>query len=114
MSEENITFTLHETNEPKKENISYEDLLEEVNGMDDFVAIEVNYECNFTKKELLRIAEYYELEKCKRKKKKELIRNIVLFEKNPENSFFVFQRKKLWDYMREIKEDNYLRKFLLW
>ena len=111
---ENITFTLSETIESNRENVSYEELLEEVNNMDDFVAIEVNYECNFTKKELVRIAEYYELEKCKRIKKKELIRNIVLFEKNPENTFIVFQRKKLWDYIREIKDDNYLRKFLLW
>ena len=65
------------------------------------------------KKEIGRIADYYEISKRK-KKKAELIADIVLFEKDPTKSpKVVHQRKKLWSYIQEIKEDKYLSKFLI-
>ena len=80
--------------------------------MDDYVALEINYQTNFTKKELQRIADYYEISKRK-KKKAELVTDIVLYEKDPENFPIIHQRKKLWSYVQEIKEDKYLSKFLI-
>ena len=59
-----------------------------------------------------RIAEYYEISKRK-KNKQELIVDIILFELNPENEYIAFKRKQLWEYMKEIKADKYLSKFLI-
>ena len=59
-----------------------------------------------------KIADYYEISKRK-KRKNELVEVIVLFEKDPVNIQKVYQRKKLWKYMEEIKKDKYLRQFLI-
>ena len=80
--------------------------------MSDYVAQELNYNENFTLKQLHRIAEYYEISKRK-KKKMELIEAIVLFENNPENCEIVSRRATLWGYIEEIKQDKYLSKFLI-
>ena len=88
----------------------YED--EAILGMDDYLASELDYQTNYIKKELERIADYYEISKRK-KRKDELVEEIVLFEKDPVNIQKVYQRKKLWKYMEEIKKDKYLRQFLI-
>ena len=120
MTEQNITFSLNEECKPNSPIVTYHDLLQEVDmleitnaaSMDDYVALEINYQTNFTKKELERIADYYEISKRK-KKKAELVTDIVLYEKDPENFPIIHQRKKLWSYVQEIKEDKYLSKFLI-
>jgi len=120
--DENLTFSIHET--CNKENdgaeVTYEDLVKEVNvmemvaevSMDDFVALEVDYETNYIKKELDHIANYYEISRRK-KRKRQLVRDIVIFEKNPANIELVYRRKKLWSYIEEIRSDKYLSKFLI-
>lgn len=119
---ENISFSLQETCSDKSDEniVSYEDLVKEVDlmemtsiiGMDDYIAMEVDYQTNYLKKDLERIADYYEISKRK-KRKEQLVEDIVLFEKDPENIEIVFQRKKLWSYVEEIKSDKYLSKFLI-
>ena len=119
---ENICFSLQETCSEENENnmVSYEDLVKEVDlmemssivGMDDYIAMEVDYQTNYLKKDLERIADYYEISKRK-KKKEQLAEDIVIFEKDPANIEIVFQRKKLWSYVEEIKCDKYLSKFLI-
>ena len=81
-------------------------------GMDDYIASELDYQTNYIKKELDRIADYYELSKRK-KRKDELIEDIVIYEKDPVNVEKVYQRKKMWRYIEEIKKDKYLRQFLI-
>jgi len=121
MTEHNITYSLNEESNGDSVAVTYNDLLQQVDmleitqtnaSMDDYIALEINYQTNFTKKELGRIADYYEISKRK-KKKAELITDIVLYEKDPENLPIVHQRKKLWSYIQEIKEDKYLSKFLI-
>ena len=121
MTEHNITYSLNEESNGHSVAVTYNDLLQQVDmleitqtnaSMDDYIALEINYQTNFTKKELGRIADYYEISKRK-KKKAELITDIVLYEKDPENLPIVHQRKKLWSYIQEIKEDKYLSKFLI-
>ena len=113
----NISVTLNETNNDKKD-VTYDELVNIVNLMDiekdmgSFVAQEVNYQTNFTKPQLEKIAKYYNISKRK-KKKDELIQDIVIFEIDPNNIEIVFKRKKLWAYMKEIKQDRYLSKFLI-
>ena len=81
-------------------------------GMDDYIAAELDYKTNYNKKELERIADYYEISKRK-KKKDELIEDIVVFEKESTNIVKVYQRKKMWKYIKEIKKDKYLKQFLI-
>jgi len=128
----NLQYSLQE-NKKNNDKVSYEDVLQQVDtldealpdleiqyvyedetilGMDDYLASELDYQTNYIKKELERIADYYEISKRK-KRKDELVEVIVLFEKDPVNIQKVYQRKKLWKYMEEIKKDKYLRQFLI-
>ena len=58
------------------------------------------------------IANYYNLSKRKLKKD-QLIDSIVQFENNPENSVIVYNRKKFWHYLTELKNDSYFGKFVI-
>ena len=112
MSSRNLSYSLFESgNTNSNINVSYEDLLEQVNEesqqklieidntcMDDIIALELEYRENYTKKQLDRIADYYEIPKRK-KKKDELIQDIVLFEKEPINCEITEHRKLLWFYV---------------
>ena len=117
---ENLSYSLHEKNNIENQTVTYDELVEIVNLMEitecdqmaDFVALEINYQTNYTRKQLDRIAEYYNISKRK-KKKDELIQDIVLYEKDSFNIEKVYRRKKLWAYMQEIKNDSFLRKFLI-
>ena len=128
MSSKNLSYSLIEAEEQNCEEVTYEDLVKKVNeqsqdinennyngdeiGIGDIVALELNYRENYTKKQLDRIADYYQIPKRK-KKKNELIEEIVIFEQNIENMDIAQHRKTLWYYMEEIKNDNYLSKFLI-
>ena len=115
----------------KKTNITYEELynnvcienkkkeeeLEENSLWDNDITIEymnkqIEYEENYTVKDLHHIANYYDISKRK-KKKGELIEDIVAFEMDYENSNLVEQRKRLWFYFNEIRNDSYLSKFIM-
>ena len=126
----NIFYEFNEiqSKDAEKVNVTYEELLANVNStvgklssddetdigmmMSDYVAQELNYNENYTLKQLYRIAEYYDISKRK-KKKIELIEEIVVFENQPENCEIVNRRATLWSYMEEIKQDKYLSKFLI-
>tara|TARA_S200000501_G_C20660098_1_gene671500 strand:- start:475 stop:870 length:396 start_codon:yes stop_codon:yes gene_type:complete len=129
MENSKINYSIKDTSQTNTD-ISYDDLLNDVNSHekvvnkieynDDFsneyTVLSIHYKENFLKKELERIAEYYEisLKNNRRKKKKEdLVNDIVLFEINVENTYIVERRKELWLYIEEIKSDSYLNKFLL-
>jgi len=116
----NISFLLQENSKNKDNGITYEELIDEVDlleitaaiSLDDMIAMELDYQTNYTKKQLERICDYYDISKRK-KKKPQLVEEIVQFEKNTNNLTVVYQRKKLWGYIEEIKSDKYLRKFLI-
>lgn len=130
-NQKNLSFSLLENNNHIVE-VTYEDILKEVDdigekisvqdednsssdmyiGMDDYVASELDYQTNYIKKDLDHIANYYNISRRK-KRKHQLIEDIVLYEKDPINIEKVYQRKKLWKYIEEIKKDTYLRQFLI-
>jgi len=133
MSSKNLSFSLVESNieEKKPTDVTYDSLVSMVNekssgidenpwyddtgeGMtlDDYVASELDYNENYTKKQLELIADYYEISKRK-KKKAELIEEIVIFEKEPSNYDITQRRKTLWFYIDEINNDSFLSKFLI-
>ena len=66
----------------------------------------------FTKKELERICDYYSINKRK-KRKNDLIQDIIIFEQDIQNSELVDKRIELWYCIEQIKNDNYLKKFLI-
>ena len=66
----------------------------------------------FTKKELERICDYYSISKRK-KRKADLIQDIIIFEQDEGNNEIVNKRNELWYCIEQIKNDNYLKKFLI-
>ena len=102
----------------------YEELMEQVNAENKrleeeesitedttFESLFYEYQYNYLKPELMHVARYYDL-KTRKKTKIDLITDIVGFELNPENIFIVEKRKYLWNYIEELKEDDYLSQFI--
>ena len=68
-------------------------------------------------KELLLICNYYGISKQLKINKcnKDLIVQVLVdFETNYENIDIVSKRKNLWFYMNELKNDKFMKKYLLW
>lgn len=72
----------------------------------------IDYDENYLKKDLVHIMNYYELS-TRKKKKFEIIDDIIEFESQPENYFVVEHRKTLWYYLEELENDHYLSKFII-
>ena len=126
---ENINFFLNDSIESNDDdlnnNISLNDILEEINAdnsmysqnTDNLFNEVVNYNINYTVKQLLLICDYYnilkevKMTKCN---KEEIINTIVLFESNPNNYNISCKRKQLWFYINEIKSDKFMKKFVIW
>jgi hypothetical protein len=85
---------------------------EEINNNDNLIAQHIDYFENYNIKMLQHIASYYEIPK-RRLKKEELIELIIQFENEPENSLRVYNRKRYWHYIHELKNDSYFGKFVL-
>jgi len=106
---DDILKCLEEKEKETKENIN------ENGDGDNFSAIfflmEEEYN-KFTKKELERICDYYEISKRK-KRKADLIQDIIIFEQDQINSEIVEKRIELWYCIEQIKNDKYLKKFLI-
>tara|TARA_B100001063_G_scaffold246352_1_gene285118 strand:- start:516 stop:920 length:405 start_codon:yes stop_codon:yes gene_type:complete len=127
----NLTFSLYE-NESKheEEDVDYNEILKDIEeeeskrelsnknvihdevSLDDMAAGELDYDTNYTKKDLVKIAEYYEIS-IRKKNKSVIISDIVIFESAIENTAIVERRRELWFYINEINEDKYLSKYLI-
>ena len=126
MANKNLSYSLIERNKTTDSNVTYESLIEQVNAesckledlnmdyltIDDYVASEVDYDTNYTKKQLELICDYYGISKRK-KRKQDLVEEIVIFEKEPSNFDIVQRRKTMWFYIEEISNDSFLSKFLI-
>jgi len=103
------------------EQISYIDTMDNRNSIciedDDMYTEMVNYDMNYTVKQLLLICDYYGLMKdvrTNKMKKQDVIEQILLFENNMENYEVVVRRKELWYYISELKSDKMMKKFVIW
>jgi hypothetical protein len=75
----------------------------------------VNYDLNYTSKQLSQICDYYGIRTNKRVNKKcEIIQLLVAFETTQTNYEIVARRKQLWNYMSELKNDKFMKKFVIW
>lgn len=98
---ENISFLLEEE-DPSGSAVTYEELLHEVDmlgmaadvSLDGLLAQKLDYQTNYLRKELDRMAEYYGVSKRK-KRKPQLAEALVAFENDPENAEIVYRRKLL-------------------
>jgi hypothetical protein len=121
----NISILLHEeeNNEEVKSNFEINNFLNENENENDneynnnnFHHV-LHYHENFTMKELLLICNYYGISKQLKINKcnKDLIVQVLVdFETNYENIDIVSKRKNLWFYMNELKNDKFMKKYLLW
>ena len=119
-----VEFKIND-NKSTKEEINMEELMNEVNekyktiesndffncDMDNYIALETEYNINYIIPQLHHIAKYYKLS-IRKKNKCEIIQDIVLFEIDPLNMEIVTRRQYLWQCINEINSDNYLQKFL--
>ena len=96
--------------EKEKENSKNYDM-ESENFTAIYYLLEEEYN-EFTKKELERICDYYNISKRK-KRKADLIQDIIIFEQDEMNNEIVNKRNELWYCIEQIKNDNYLKKFLI-
>lgn len=79
---------------------------------DKFLALETEYNLNYTLPLLQQISGFYNIP-YNRIKKQDLITLIVNFEINNDNLEFVEERKRLWYYMQELKQNKYLSKYII-
>lgn len=82
------------------------------NYQDEILCSQLDYDANYLKKDLVHIMNYYGLS-TRKKKKSDLIDDIIEFESQPENYFVVEHRKTLWYYLEELENDHYLSKFIV-
>lgn len=82
---------------------------------DQSIAIINNYNENYSVKDLQKICEYYGITKSAQKlKKMDVIFFIMSFESAEENLSIVLKRKQLWHYIETLKEDKFMKRFILW
>ena len=115
MPKENIKI-IYEEDDNDNNSVDFNKLLNEMEKTNVVLFYETNYN-NFTIKNLLLICEYYgfsknlKLHKCN---KREIIHHLIDFEKNPENSEIFFKRQNLWFFINELKNDKFMKKYVLW
>jgi hypothetical protein len=111
----------HETSEDLEEMLNAFEKMEHVvhnyEVTDALYASMDHYDKNFTVKELQQIYDYYVFCGMKsergKKKKQDLICEILLFEENGENDEIVLKRKELWFYIEELKRDKFMKNYIL-
>ena len=121
---DNIFFSLIEEEGEDNNELHLTEMLNEIykcdftNENDDLIIPQIiNYRENFTVKELLLICDYYGIAKelkSNKCNKCEIIEFLVIFESNPMNSEIVFKRQNLWFYINELKNDKFMKKYVLW
>ena len=121
MCEENISFFIDD-NAKENDNDSYFDInkilnMEYVFKDDNLYTKIIHYDINYTIKQLLLICEYYgiakdlRITKCN---KPDILNTLIIYENNIENLEKVKKRKLLWHYINELKNDKYMKKYVLW
>jgi hypothetical protein len=116
--DENITFELYDSSSNDGFEQELDDLILNINDSANSIVTESNnYHVNFTIKQLLVICDYYGLSKMMKSNKnnKEYIVNaLVLFEKDYANQDIVFKRRNMWYFMAELKNDKFMKKYIIW
>ena len=120
-----------EDNDFTQQHFSQDIMMDLVSMEDRILALSLSYDTNYKITDLSKIAEYYSISLTKlndiensnanakskkkyvKKKKDELIKDIVQFEEDELNTNVVNRRKELWFYIDELKSDKYLQKRII-
>jgi hypothetical protein len=84
----------------------------DINYEDEIFSRKINYQVNFTVKQLSMMCDYYEI-RSRNKNKNELIEALVSFENESKNNSTILKRKKLWFYLEELRKDSFTKKYIL-
>jgi len=123
MSEnQNIQLFFNEIQEESKKNNEniINDILtslenEELHNMCVNYLFSESYYNELTVKDLIKICQFYGLDKeTKGYKKMDYINLIIAFECTPENYEYVEKRQRFWTYMIELKNDPIMKKYVFW
>jgi hypothetical protein len=72
---------------------------------------------DYTIKELLKICNYYDIDKlvkASKCKKQDIISSIVYFESLPENFEKVDRRHLMWSHMTDLMNDTKMKQYIIW
>ena len=122
---ENVFFSLDDLDiDTDIDNNDYLNLLDDfenqTNGLTHEEIIEsmtIEYKLKYTVKELLLICDYYgiakeiKVNKCC---KEIIIIHLVDFENNALNSDIVTKRREMWRYINILKNDKFMKKYVIW
>ena len=102
----------------KKENMCMENIWDEnykcdENLSNEFMTQQFYYEDNYHSEGIVSYMLIIMILVNVRKRKLDLIDDIIAFELDTDNEELVEQRKRLWFYINELKNDNYLSKFII-
>jgi len=116
-----ISFYIQEIEKDTENNLNIDELMMEIDNTelnyDLSIPQMINYHENYTLKELLIICEYYGFAKeLKNNKynKEQIVDYLVSFESDINNSDIVFKRQNMWFYIDQLKNDKFMKKFVLW
>ena len=118
-----ISYYFEEIEKQGEHNFNIEKLMAEiadveiVDDNDLLIPQMINYNENFTVKELLLICEYYGFAKdlkINKFNKEQIIDFLVSFETDPNNSDIVCKRGNMWFYINELKNDKFMKKYVIW
>lgn len=121
----NIDYCIKEINNSKKKIQQNEimDIIDERlkiiqetkydDAFDRLLTTQIFYDENYTKKQLTLISQYYSLS-TRKKRKSDLIQDIILFENDPTNEEITNKRKLMWFYLNELYNDRFLKKFIIY
>lgn len=121
-NEENISFFIDDSIEQENNDFKL-DLNQILNieyvfkNEDDLYTKIIHYDINYTVKQLLLICEYYGIAKDLRAtkcNKSDILNTLIIYENNIENIEIVNKRKKLWYCINELKNDKFMKKYILW
>lgn len=126
----NISFFFEEKNDFLNDENELNNIIQQLNDEDDmsfnlthfidkdfYGNDELYYHHEYTVKELLKICEYYNIDKdikSSKCKKQDIVSTLVYFEGLSENYEIVRKRNLMWAYMKELLNDNKMKKYVLW
>ena len=119
-----ISYYVEEIEKQEENSFNIEELIDKIENSeildydyDLMIPQIINYNENFTVKELLIICDYYGFikdVKANKFNKEQIIDFLVSFECDPNNSDIVCKRQNMWFYINELKNDKFMKKFVLW
>lgn len=109
-----IVELINEINEKckQRENLNDFVFVDKIDVSSRIMALELDYDTNYTVKMLKMILDYYQIDKRKMMKR-DMIQSIILFEEGGDNGHIVKKRKKMWEYIKELKDDNFFSKYVI-